>query len=278
MSGGLASVPTRTRRAAKKLVREGPLRDSRVVHRVQRARAYRGIDVRPELTQSRELLAELDREGIAIVPGYVPAEQVAAMLAGADETIRKAEAGELADRKFTIQPDIVFRIGKVDELVPETLPFFEDATIESVMRAYLSPRVVSFRRELENRFGLSKMAQADLFHFDNWRPICKAFLYLVDVEEDNAPFRFIRRSHKMEDWRTPYAIEFDADGASGRYGHFFPQEIRALREAHPEWEEVVCTGKAGTLILADFRGLHRGTPLKSGRRVLLNNTFDLMNA
>lgn len=277
MSGGLTSVPTRTRRAAKKLVREGPLRDSRVVHRVQRARAYRGIEVRPELTQSRELLEELDREGIAIVPDYLPAEQVAAMLAGADEVIRKAQEGELADRTFTIQPDIVFRIGKVDELVPETRPFFEDPVIDSVMKAYLSPRVVSFRHELENRFGLSKMAQADLFHFDNWRPICKAFLYLVDVDEDNAPFRFLRRSHRDGPWRTRHAIEFDADGTSGRYGHFFPQEIRALRAQH-DWEEVVCTGKAGTLILADFRGLHRGTPLKSGRRVLLNNSFDLMNA
>jgi len=247
------------------------------VHNVQRARAYRGVKLRPELTESRELLEELDREGIAIVPDYLPADQLAAMLAGADETIRKAEAGELADRTFTIQPDIVFRISQVDELIPSTRPFFEDATIESVMRAYLSPRVVSFRHELENRFGLSKMAQADLFHFDNWRPICKAFLYLVDVGEENAPFRFLRRSHRMESWRTPHAIEFDAGGASGRFGHFFPQEIRALREQH-DWEEVVCTGKAGTLILADFRGLHRGTPLKSGRRVLLNNTFDLMNA
>jgi hypothetical protein len=277
MLSAVSSVPTRTRQAAKKLVREGPLKESRVVHRVQHARAYRGVKLRPELTQRRDLLEELDREGIAIVPGYMPAGQVAEMLAGADEAIQKAKDGELADRTFTIQPDIVFRIGKVDELVPATLPFFEDPAISSVMEAYLSPRVVSFRRELENRFGLSKMAQADLFHFDNWRPICKAFLYLVDVGEDNAPFRFLRRSHKDGPWRTRHEIEFDAGGTSGRYGHFFPQEIRAL-EAQNDWEEVVCTGKAGTLILADFRGLHRGTPLKDGRRVLLNNTFDLMNA
>jgi hypothetical protein len=273
----VSSVPTRTRQAARKLVREGPFRGSRVVHRVQRARAYRGVEIRPELTQHRELLEELDREGIVTVEGYLPPDQVAAMLAGAEEVIRKAQDGELSDRFFTIQPDIIFRIARVDELIPETRPFFEDPAIRGVMEAYLSPRVVSFRRELENRFGISKMAQADLFHFDNWRPICKAFLYLVDVEEENAPFRYLRRSHKDGPWRKRHAIEFDADGTSGRYGHFFPQEIRALREQH-DWDEVVCTGKAGTLILADFRGLHRGTPLKSGRRVLLNNTFDLMNA
>jgi hypothetical protein len=277
MLGAVTSVPTRTRRAAKKLVREGPLRESRVVHRVQRARAYRGIKLRPELTKRRELLEELDREGIAIVPGYLPADQVAAMLAGADEVIRKAQDGELTDRVFTIQPDIIFRIGRVDELVPETRPFFDDPVIRGVMEAYLSPRVAPFRHELENRFGLSKMAQADLFHFDNWRPICKAFLYLVDVGEENAPFRYLRGSHRDGPWRTRHAIEFDAGGTNGRFGHFFPQEIRALQKQQG-WEEVVCTGKAGTLILADFRGLHRGTPLKSGRRVLLNNTFDLMNA
>src|SRR5215204_2813018 len=109
MLGAVSSVPTRTRQAAKKLVREGPLKESRVVHRVQRARAYRGIKLRPELTQRRELLEELDREGIVIVPDYLSAEKIAPMLSGADEAIQKAKDGGLADRTFTIQPDIVFR-------------------------------------------------------------------------------------------------------------------------------------------------------------------------
>ena len=33
--------------------------------------------------------------------------------------------------------------------------------------------------------------------------------------------------------------------------------------------------EAGTLIFADFRGIHQGTPLKAGKRVLLNNTFGI---
>jgi hypothetical protein len=117
---------------------------------------------------------------------------------------------------------------------------------------------------------------ADLFHFDNWRPICKAFLYLTDVGEENAPFVYLKGSHQRGRWRHKFEREYDADGPTGRFGHFFPQEMRQLRASHA-WAEEVCTAPAGTLILADFRGLHRGTPMVSGRRVLLNNTFDLMN-
>ena len=208
---------------------------------------------------------------------YLAPDQVKAMLEGAERLIERVEAGELTDRQFTVQPDIVVRIAPVDELLPETLPFFEDADIRSVIDAAMSPQAVPYRRELEHRFGIGKSAQADLYHFDNWRPILKAFLYLDDVGPDQAPFVYLPGTHKPASWRRRHERDFDTYGSTGPFGHFFPQEMRALK-AEYGWEDVVCTGKAGTLILADLRGLHRGTPLKEGRRILLNQTFDLMNA
>jgi len=268
-----------SRKAAKDFLQRHPrLKGNRVFHELQRRRGYRGVQVRPELTDRTDLLEQLAGRGVAVAPDFFPPAQIEEMLAGCDEVIRRARDGELADRTFTVQPDILFRIGKVDELVPATRAFFEDPAIRSVMEANLSPRVASFRREMETRFGLSKMAQADLFHFDNWQPICKAFLYLVDVGEENAPFAYLAGSHRRAKWRLPHEVAFSAYGKHGRFGHLFPQEVRKLREDNPDWDEVVCTGTAGTLILADLRGLHRGTPLREGRRVLLNNTFDLMNA
>jgi hypothetical protein len=138
--------------------------------------------------------------------------------------------------------------------------------------------VNSYRHELEYRYGLSHagIRQTDLYHFDNWRPICKAFLYLTDVTEDNAPFAYLKGTHRLAPWRRRHDLAYDVQGPSGRFGHFFPQEVQDLRQRFG-WDELVCTGAAGTLIIADFRGLHRGTPMRSGRRVLLNNTFDLMN-
>ena len=62
----------------------------------------------------------------------------------------------------------------------------------------------------------------------------------------------------------------------GRFGHFFPQEMERLQRDHG-FRERVCTGPAGTLIFADFRGVHRATPVRTGRRVILNNCFGLLN-
>jgi hypothetical protein len=269
----------RLKDVAKKAASANPalVKGNPVFHQLQRYRAYREAEVRPELTEREDLLEPLVRDGIVIKENYLPPDQVKAMLEGAERLIERVEAGELKDRQFTVQPDIVVRIAPVDELLPETLPFFEDAGIRSVIDAAMSPQAIPYRRELEHRFGIGKSAQADLYHFDNWRPILKAFLYLDDVGPDQAPFVYLPGTHRPASWRRRHERDFDTYGSTGPYGHFFPQEMRALKAEHG-WEDVVCTGKAGTLILADLRGLHRGTPLKQGRRILLNQTFDLMNA
>ena len=256
---------------------DGRVRGSRFVHPLERLRAYRSVEVRPELCDRLDLLEPLIRDGIVVEEGYVPQEQVAAMRAAAEELIERVHAGGFAANTFTVQPEILVRIGPADELLPESAGFFNDVQIRGVIDAAMSPSAVSYRRELEHRFGIGKSAQADLYHFDNWRPILKAFLYLDDVGPDQAPFAYLPGTHTPASWKRRHEREFDLYGPTGPFGHFFPQEMRALRAEHG-WEEVVCTGKAGTLILADLRGLHRGTRLESGHRILLNNTFDLMNA
>ena len=200
------------------------------------------------------------------------------MLAASEEVLASARDGGLARNTFHGERGILLRVSEADRLVPETRRFFDDPMVRGLFQAYLRPSVASYRREYDYRYGLADVGirQSDLFHFDNWRPICKAFLYLTDVGEDNAPFVYLRRTHKGAPWRLRHERSYDRYGSSGPHGYLLPAEIDALRAAHG-WEEVVCTGPAGTLILADYRGLHRGTPMRSGRRVLLNNTFDCMN-
>jgi len=273
------SLQTAPRKAAKDFLQRHPrLKNNRAFHELQRRRGYKGVRVRPELTERKDLLEQMVDKGVVVVHDYFPRELISSMLAAAEETIEQARRAELGDAAYQGEEQtFAWRVKEADKMVPETAPFFEDETISSVFRAYVSPRIVEFRHEIDYRFGVGEVGQADLFHFDNWHPICKAFLYLVDIGEDNAPFAYLSGSHRPEKWRRPHEIAF-GEGKYGRYGHLFPQEIRRLRREHPDWEEVVCTGGAGTLILADLRGLHRGTPLREGRRVLLNNTFDLMNA
>ncbi len=200
------------------------------------------------------------------------------MLSASEELLERARRGDLPEYASPGEEGILVRVAMADRLVPETRRFFADEFIRNIFRAYLSPDVASDRHEFDYRFGLAEVGirQADLFHFDNWRPICKAFLYLTDVTEENAPFAYMLGTHRPASWRRRHEMQWETYGASGPHGYLFPFEITALRKRFG-WTERVCTGPAGTLILADFRGLHRGTPMRKGRRVLLNNTFDLMN-
>jgi hypothetical protein len=272
----IASAPVQARNVAKRLLAENPaLKNNRLYYELERARAYREISLRPQLTTRKDLLRELDERGFVIIPDFLAKDEVDLMLNAAEDVIEDARSGRLTENFFATRPDVFFRISQADKVIPETAPYFENLELHSVAQAYMSPNVVSYRRELDCRFGVSESVQADLYHFDNWRPICKAFLYLVDIDEGNAPFVYVPETHRQGRWRVRHNMAYDA-GKDGRFGYFFPQEIRDLRRRFG-WEDVVCTGKAGTLILADLRGLHRGTPLREGRRVMLTNVWDLMN-
>ena len=263
---------------ARALVRRSSVvRRSAAFHQVQRWRAFRGVALRPELTPRQDLLAELAEKGFAVVPDYVSSSEAGDLLESVDRCLAEARQGKVPYQALGEETAFAWRISQAEEWVPETSVFFSDTTIRGLADALISPNAVSFRHEVDYRFGIGASAYADLYHFDNWRPILKAFLYLTDVEAENAPFVYMSGSHRPESWRRAHERAFDADGKTGRFGYVFPQEMADLRTRH-DWEEHVCTGGAGTLVLADLRGLHRGTALKSGRRVLLNNTFDLMNA
>src|SRR5206468_3705680 len=104
----------------------------------------------------RDLLDKLVDDGIVVVPDYWPADEVRSMLAASEEILERAKDGGLEDHGYTIQPDIVFRITFPEELVPELAPFFTSPEIRSLADAYISPKAVSFRHELEYRFGIGK--------------------------------------------------------------------------------------------------------------------------
>ena len=82
----------------------------------------------------------------------------------------------------------------------------------------------------------------------------KLFVALTDVTESNGPTGFIKGSH----------ISLPRKFYSGR--RFHPKEI----DKRFRGKLMEATGTIGTIYLADTRGLHRGTPVKQGSRLLLH--------
>lgn len=130
-------------------------------------------------------------------------------------------------------------------------------------------------------------AQTKLYYADNWftvpypdadgrvgsqvwhrdpeeEHVVKVFLYVTDVDENRGPFEYVRSS-----------------APGGRYGHLWPwkegEGIRPpedeLAEAISPKDRVVCTGPAGTMILCDTSGFHRGGFARSAPRISAVWTF-----
>lgn len=100
---------------------------------------------------------------------------------------------------------------------------------------------------------------AQLYHFDMDRlKFVKFFVYLTDVETDNGPHCYIRGSHK----RKPAELLKDA--------RLSDEEI--LRH-YPESNLVELTGKTGTILAVDTRGLHKGKPLEARDRLIFQVQF-----
>jgi len=100
---------------------------------------------------------------------------------------------------------------------------------------------------------------AQLYHFDMDRlKFVKFFIYLTDVETDNGPHCYIRGSHK----RKPAELLKDA--------RLSDEEI--LRH-YKSTDLVELTGKTGTILAVDTRGLHKGKPLEARDRLIFQIQF-----
>lgn len=96
------------------------------------------------------------------------------------------------------------------------------------------------------------------------RSLVKLFLYLFNVEPGGGPFCFVPGSHDLGPYRRtlpskpPYST-YPKDGDVEK--HFSKDQIK------------ICTGKAGTMIFCDTRGLHKGGHAAQNPRYLYNVVY-----
>ena len=90
----------------------------------------------------------------------------------------------------------------------------------------------------------------------------KFILYINDVTEKNGPFQYIKGSHKTKNIIN-YCQKTNLSLKKYRLSEFEVNEIVTKSVCN---EIITVVGKAGTLLIADVKGLHRGKPLEDGER------------
>jgi ectoine hydroxylase-related dioxygenase (phytanoyl-CoA dioxygenase family) len=215
-----------------------------------------------------DYVSALRRDGIVIVPNFIDADTIAAMRrAVPDETA--FVVSEEGDRALFYHD-----AGSIGAFAP----FFGHPIIRETAQAYISANAISLREEVCLKVVHGDVLCFEQFpHIDTWKMRLKAFLYLEDVGEDNGPMIYYKGSHRGL-WRLPmearvaswYRTDPQGFAVPEDYylGCFWPHEVQRLVEAHG-YRETICTGSAGTLLMFNGRGLHRATPLHSGRRLIL---------
>lgn len=99
---------------------------------------------------------------------------------------------------------------------------------------------------------------------NNYQHGYKALVYLTDVDENNGPFEYIKQTFTLKNHLVdfPYPDKYQ----------FTEEEINAFIKKHPQLY-MRTTASAGSVVLFNTNGIHRGRPLRSGTRYAITNYY-----
>ncbi|MEO0650195.1 MAG: phytanoyl-CoA dioxygenase family protein [Planctomycetota bacterium] len=222
-------------------------------------------------TTRAQVLDRLERDGCAVLPERLEPEFVARVLRFASETpcrfLRTTTTGAWSDERAPFDPTnpASSRYQFEPEQVLACAPAVElatDPSLAALAEAYLGAAAILDQITLwwsAPGYDQLREAAAQAYHFDLDRPnFLKVFVYVTDVTPDTGPHCYVRGSHR------------NLIDAVARDGRHTDESIHAAYG--PEAELQIC-GPAGTVLLADTLGFHKGLPPTAGPRLMLQLEF-----
>lgn len=213
-----------------------------------------------------DVFKELQKKGIVVIPNFFSKEKCEYLIQEfevilSNEKIYKIIKDELNSDSRAFGADLassaIFNYLNHEFIVDELSNYLGEPLGEGFTMAN---RVIPISGNLGSGGG---------WHRDSpHKKQVKFLLYLTDVEDENGPFEYIMGSHRPKDVlknRIKYGYSFNQN-------RFSEKQIEDLINTKPENHKVV-TGEAGTLVLTDTRGIHRGKPINMGNRYALTNYF-----
>ena len=226
----------------------------------------RGSGVRLDEREAT-VVRNVRRDGFAVVEGYWSRERALAMRDQLEAFLADGESKDYPEGAYLRFWDDrsydqgVRRLYHVERVVPELVDFRNDPFVMKVVHAYY--RRPFHSNVLVYQHNTRSNHATRYYHVDAFQREFKAFLYLDDVDESKGPFTYLRGTHRSHLMRLRKQIAGNEEGSPTS---FYDEDLgRKLRQ------ETKLLGSAGTLILADVRGLHRGSPqLGDSRSALVN--------
>jgi hypothetical protein len=229
---------------------------------------WSGIARNRDLAEQPDWFDRMAADGICIVPNYIDADTVASLRREIDALPGFHDGtydGAIRHKHFV--NDGIFAVEVTDALPTASRLMKSDTAVASLARALYGDSIHLTAASVLNKYNPERIDSSNVPHWDDWRARFKAFLYVTDVGEENAPMLYIKGSHKAAfSWRREkdFASAFLPMASAG--GSWWPVEQLGL-------QKMSCTGPAGTLVLFDALGIHSGTQLRGAARVMLMSMY-----
>ena len=214
------------------------------------------------------ILEDLHLRGYSVVEDYFSRDKCLSLIQEIDELFKDFEEQLWVDNNESDS-----RLFAADRVSKSMADFRNDLHLVNVRNAY-------FNAQLENEYTFTlanrvickdgNLGSGGGWHRDLiYGKIFKSILYLSDVDEDNGPFQYIDHTHKDPDkLRLVRKVGFGA-----LQNRVSEEEVSRVSELGYNVKSI--TGKAGSLIIVDTSGIHRGKPIEKGTRYALTNYYSL---
>jgi hypothetical protein len=235
-------------------------------------RAGRALVTPAAFHDTRAIARELREEGIVVGPSDrflsdTGREALAAASAGIrqssrSDAVRGILAGDAANKGKK-----VFRVDLIKGPIRAENPVLKvalDVKLLEIVAAYLGMWPVLHSIGAWLNYPTEEPAtSSQLWHHDpEDLKIIKTFIYLEDVGESNGPFTYVPRTQP-----------FGRNAARAARCENSRVKDEDLDRVFPPSTWRVCTGPAGTMIMADTLGFHRGGKPVAGTRLLVTFTY-----
>mgnify|MGYP001257604276 CR=1 FL=1 len=222
----------------------------------QRKQQYPNL-IEPTLKWTNPAVEKLKKDGFAVMEGAADLEKISLLREELDRMIRDKESlgkpneyfVQVRDPLLVCKPALDLALSQVVREV--STEYFE---------AQPSIGTLNLRRSLKNNLKEHNFLKHGnlFFHYDNNSPwFLKFFFYLNDVDMSGGPFVYVQGSHldkmeKIPNWRF-----------SKRYSDEFVEQTFGKERIK------YLTAKAGDVIVANTRGLHKGLKVQKTNRDML---------
>jgi hypothetical protein len=200
----------------------------------------------------------LFRNGCAVVPNFLPADVCAQLVEQGRRTIAEQPQHVSLESNNSDK-----RIYGVDRLIPDFRLLPATQALDDCAKAFYRVDDIDYFQMLGNiTYTESNLGSGGGWHRDSpYSHQFKFILYLSDVEATNGPFQYIKGTHSA---KAVLRYSSRCSFPLSQY-RFSQREVNTILE-DPTYELADITGQAGTLLIADVKGLHRGKPLEVGER------------